>query len=206
MTYSTTNVYRMKQEIITFSKKISSRLPGTEQKFFADMLYGMLGSGSCLLSEIAHALHEDSRKINVVDRLSRHLAKGVQEKALLEYLRLVRNRVPEHPTVYLDDSDVVKPEGQRFEALGIVRDGSASTEKKNVYEKGYHVTEACAMTTSYQPLSIFSEIHSSREKDFTSINTVTFSAIDRAIALFQRCTFSMDRGYDDKKDLPEAAQ
>ena len=61
---------------------------------------------------------------------------------MLEYLRLVRNRVPEHPTVYLDDSDVVKPEGQRFEALGIVRDGSASTEKKNVYEKGYHVTEA----------------------------------------------------------------
>ena len=199
MTYSTTNVYRMKREIITFSKKISSRLPRTEQKFFADMLYGMLGSGSCLLSEIAHVLHEDSRKINVVDRLSRHLAKGVQEKALLDYLRLIQSRVPEQPTVYLDDSDVVKPEGQHFEALGIVRDGSASTEKKNVYEKGYHVTEACAMTASYQPLSFFSEIHSSREKDFTSINTVTFSAIDRAIAMFKRCTFSMDRGYDDNK-------
>ena len=123
MTYSTTNVYRMKREIITFSKKISSRLPRTEQKFFADMLYGMLGSGSCLLSEIAHALHEESHKINVVDRLSQHLAKSVQEEALLDYPRLVRNRVPEHPTVYLDDSDVVKPEGQRFEALGIVRDG-----------------------------------------------------------------------------------
>ena len=50
MTYSTTNVYRMKREIITFSKKISSCLPRTEQKFFTDMLYGMLGSGSCLLS------------------------------------------------------------------------------------------------------------------------------------------------------------
>ena len=72
MTYSTTKVYRMKREIITFSKTISSRLPRTEQKFFADMLYGMLGSGSCLLSEIAHALHEESRKINVVDRLSQH--------------------------------------------------------------------------------------------------------------------------------------
>ena len=98
------------------------------------MLYGMLGSGSCLLSEIAHALHEESRKINVVDRLSQHLAKGVQEEAPLEYLRLVRNRVPKHPTVYLDDSDVIKPEGQHFEALGIVRDGSASTENKNVYK------------------------------------------------------------------------
>ena len=97
--------------------------------------------------------------------------RAYRRKALLEYLRLVRNRVPEHPTVYLDDSDVVKPEGQRFEALGIVRDGSASTEKKNVYEKGYHVTEACAMTASYQPLSIFSEIHSSREKDFRQHRT-----------------------------------
>ena len=38
MTYSTTNVYRMKREIITFSKKISSCLPRTEQKFFTDML------------------------------------------------------------------------------------------------------------------------------------------------------------------------
>ena len=92
MTYSTTNVYRMKREIITFSKKISSRLPRTEQKFFADMLYGMLCSGSCLLSEIAHALHEDSRKINVVDRLSRHLAKGVQEKgSFLSLQNPVRN-------------------------------------------------------------------------------------------------------------------
>ena len=138
MIYSTTNVYRMKREIITFSKKISSCLPRTDQKFFADMLYGMLGSGSCLLSEIAHALHEESRKINVVDRLFQHLAKGVQEEALLDYLRLVRNRVPKHTTVYLDDSDVIKPEGQHFEALGIVRDGSASTENKNVYKKGWN--------------------------------------------------------------------
>ena len=79
MTYSTTNVYRMKREIITFSKKISSCLPRTEQKFFADMLYGMLGSGSCLLSEIAHALHEESRKINVVDRNTRGRSKTTEK-------------------------------------------------------------------------------------------------------------------------------
>ena len=151
MTYSTTNVYRMKREIITFSKKISSCLPRTEQKFFTDMLYGMLGSGSCLLSEIAHALHEESRKINVVDRLSQHLAKGVQEEALLDYLRLVRNRVPKHPTVYLDDSDVIKPEGQHFEALGIVRDGSASTENKNVYKTlNFFISAAMTFLTEMQ--------------------------------------------------------
>ena len=36
MTYSTTNVYRMKLEIITFSKNFSSCLPRTEQKFYND--------------------------------------------------------------------------------------------------------------------------------------------------------------------------
>jgi len=35
--------------------------------------------------------------------------------------------VPAQPAVLIDDSDVVKPDGYKFEALGIVRDGSEST-------------------------------------------------------------------------------
>ena len=199
MQYSTTNIYQMKREIIRFSGKISASLPRPEQKFFADMQYGILASKSCVLSEVAHALQEDNRKINVVDRLSRHLAKGTPQAAMNAYLKLVRRLLPSEPTVYIDDSDVVKPEGYHFEALGLVRDGSASTKDKTVYKKGYHVTEACAMTSSQQPISIFSELHSSKEKEFTSINDITFAAIDRAIALFKHCTFAMDRGYDDNK-------
>ncbi len=37
----------------------------------------------------------------------------------------------------IDDSDIVKPLGKRFEDLGIVRDGSSD---KKEYKKGYHVT------------------------------------------------------------------
>ena len=199
MLYSTTNVFRMKREILNYAEKISSRLSRPERKFFADMLFGMLASGSCMLSEIAHALREDAKKINVVDRLSRHLAEGTPEEALIDYLKLIRGRLPKNPVVYIDDSDVVKPKGYHFEAIGLVRDGSASTEGKAVYEKGYHVTEACAMTASYQPISIFSEIHSSMEKGFTSINHITMAAIDRAISMFGKCTFALDRGYDDNK-------
>ena len=199
MTNSTTNTYRMKREIIRFSEKISTPLARPERKFLADMLYGILASRSCLLSEIAHSLQENTRKINVVDRLSQHLAKGTPSTAQIAYLKIVRQMLPSEPTVYIDDSDVIKPEGYHFEALGLVRDGSASTKDKTVYQKGYHVTEACAMTANQQPVSIFSEVHSSREKNFTSINDVTFSAIDRAITWFKHCTFAMDRGYDDNK-------
>lgn len=199
MVYSTTDTYKMKREIIRFSEKISTPLKKPERKFFADMIYGLVASGSCLLSKIAHELHEDTRKVNIVDRLSRHLSDGIQEAARVEYLRQVRKLVPKEPIVYIDDSDVIKPDGYHFEALGVVRDGSESKENKNVYKKGYHVTEACVMTGNHQPVSLYSRIHSSKEKSFTSINNITFNAIDTATSMFRKCTFVMDRGYDDNK-------
>ena len=70
---------------------------------------------------------------------------------------------------------------------------------KNVYKKGYHVTEACALTATKHPVSIFSRIHSSAEKGYKSVNTITFDAIRQAAALFGKATFVMDRGYDDNK-------
>ena len=35
--------------------------------------------------------------------------------------------------------------------------------------------------------------------NFTSINDITFSAIERATVLFPTATFVLDRGYDDNK-------
>lgn len=199
MLNSTTNTYTLKREILTFSNKISRKLSKPDKKFTADMTYGILASKSCLLTDIVDQLHEDTKKINSVERLTRHLDKGTPKKALNTYLSTIRKWVPDEPVIFIDDSDVVKPDGYKFEALGIVRDGSKSTNTKNVYEKGYHVTEACALTKNNHPVSIFSEIHSSKEKNFTSINDVTFSAMERAKALFGKATFVMDRGYDDNK-------
>ena len=67
MSHSTTETYKMKREILTFCGKISERLRKPERKFFADMLYGILASGSCLLNEISQELHEGTKKINTVD-------------------------------------------------------------------------------------------------------------------------------------------
>lgn len=107
--------------------------------------------------------------------------------------------MPAAPVIHIDDSDVVKQDGYKFESLGIVRDGSESTSTKNVYKKGYHVTEACVLTTSNHPVSIFSKIHSSAEKGYKSANVITFEAMEQGAALFKRATFCMDRGYDDNK-------
>ena len=55
------------------------------------------------------------------------------------------------------------------------------------------------MTDSNHPASIYSRIHSSHEKEFTSMNHITFEAIDRSVKLLKNATFVMDRGYDDNK-------
>ena len=195
----TSNTYQMKREILTFSNKISRKLSKPEKKFTADMTYGMLASESCLLTDIVDQLHEPAKKVNSVERLTRHLNKGIQAGAQRSYLSMVRKWVPSEPVIHIDDSDVVKPGGYKFQDLGLVRDGSKSSDKKNVYEKGYHVTEACVITSSNHPVSIFSKIHSSKEKDFTSINDITFAAMERGRHLFGKATFVMDRGYDDNK-------
>ena len=146
MTHCTTNTYKMKREILNFVEKISANTYRPHKKFLADIIYGMLASGSCLLTEVAQELCEGSRKINVVDRLSRHLAEDDFSLAQNNYLESICKMVPDHPVIHIDDSDVVKPEGQQFESLGWVRDGSKSTKDKNVISKGYHVTEACVLT------------------------------------------------------------
>lgn len=196
---STSITYQMKREILNFSNKISAKLSRPERKFYSEMSYGMLASKSCLLTDITDQLHETSKKINVVDRLRKHLEKGVSIKARASYLQMVRKLVDDHPVIYIDDSDVIKPEGHKFESLCLVRDGSKSTANKTVYEKGYHVTEACVRTKNGQPVSIFSKIHSSAEKNFSSINKITFAAIKQGVALFKKATFILDRGYDDNK-------
>lgn len=71
MVHFTSNTYTLKRKIINFLNKISKRLSKPEKKFTADITYGMLASGSCLLTDVVDQLHEPSKKINIVDRLSR---------------------------------------------------------------------------------------------------------------------------------------
>ncbi len=107
MTNFTSNTYQMKREILTFSNKISRHLSKPDRKFTADMTYGMLSSGSCLLTDIVDQLHESSRKVNSVERLTRHLNRGIPAKTLKSYLSTIRKWVPSEPVIHIDDSDVI---------------------------------------------------------------------------------------------------
>ena len=194
----TTNNYEMKREIVNFSKKICQGASKPESKFVMDMIYGISKSKDILLSSIADTLDESIKKIYTIDRLSDNLNKDISSLIDLNYSNLVFNSLGDNPVFLVDDSDIIKPLGEKFEDLGLVRDGSS---KAKSIEKGYHHTEIVALTKNMkQPISIFSKIHSSSEKEYISANNVTFEGIDKVVELLNRNNkkgiFVNDRGYD----------
>lgn len=201
MNNCTMNTYEMKREIVNFSKKICKNSDKPTSKFASDMIYGILKSKDILLSSIADALQEKTKKANTIDRLSNNLALDLPESIDGAYKNLVMDTLGNNPVFLVDDSDVIKPLGKKFEDLGIVRDGSS---KNKSYEKGYHVTEIVGLTENMrQPISILSKIHSSTSKEYISANSVTFQAIDSICDLLDKRnlkgTFVNDRGYDNNK-------
>lgn len=194
----TTNNYEMKREIVNFSKKLSHGSDKPQAKFVLDMIYGISKSKDILLSSIAEALDEDIKKAYTIDRLSDNLVNDFSSCLDENYCNLALDSLGEHPVFLIDDSDIVKPLGEKFEDLGIVRDGSS---KKKSYEKGYHHTEIVGLTQNRkQPISIFSKIHSSTSKEYVSDNNVTFEGIDKVVRLLNKRNkkgiFVNDRGYD----------
>ena len=144
------------------------------------------------------ALNEHTKKCNTIDRLSTNLTMELDASIDTNYCNMVMDTLGERPVFLIDDSDIVKPSGNKIENLGIVRDGSS---KDKSYEKGYIHTEIVGLTqNNKQPISIYSKIYSSNEKEFISANKVTFDGLDKVVNLLNKRNrkgiFISDRGYD----------
>lgn len=194
----TTNTYEMKRDIVKFSNKLCKNSNKPETKFITDMIYGISKSKDILLSSIAEALNEDTKKAYTINRLSDNLVSDLSASIDVNYTNLVMDALGDTPVFLVDDSDIVKPLGEKFENLGIVRDGSS---RKKSYEKGYHHTEIVGLTKDMkQPISIFSKIHSSTQKEFISNNRITYEGLDKVVSLLDernlKGIFVNDRGYD----------
>ena len=192
---STTDVYTTKREVIHFSKSLVPKENRVESKFVTQTIYGLLKSGSTILKDIATALNEPIHIKNTIDRLSQNLRRQLSPDIQQNYTQKIVKALGKHPVILVDDSDVIKPHGEKFEALGQVRDGSSKGKK---IEKGYLVTEMVGLTANKkQPVSLVAHLHSSVEKDYKSTNEVLFQGLNRVIdCLSEKATFVFDRGYD----------
>ena len=124
MTNYTTLNSNLKRGILNFSEKISKKFSRPVMKFICNMIYGILASKSCLLSEIGRNLHESISIRKTVTRLSRNLNDFEDGEALFEeYLKAIKNRYNDKSILIIDGSDITKPASTKLEDLCEVRDG-----------------------------------------------------------------------------------
>ena len=110
----TTNTYEMKRDIVKFSKKLCKNSDKPETKFVTDMIYGISKSKDVLLSSIAEALNEDTKKAYTINRLSDNLVSDLSASIDDNYNNLVMDALGDTPVFLVDDSDIVKPLGEKF--------------------------------------------------------------------------------------------
>lgn len=198
----TTNTYEMKREIINFSKKISTSVNKSTQKFVMDIEYGLAKGGSCLISNIARSLEEDIKLNYTIDRLCDKLASlHPEDKTIIwnNYINEVKKNIDnDNPIAIFDDSDINKEYSSKLEDLDRVMD--ASSQDKRIVN-GYHVCEAVVLTKNQkQPLSVYSNIYSCKSENFESKNTYTLESINAVENVVgEKFTGIFDRGYDDNK-------
>lgn len=202
MTNYTTETYQMKRGIVNFCENISMGTYKRSQKLTSDIVYGILSSKSCLLSEISRKLKEKIKLCNTVDRLSNNLAnvdKEEIEKIKGNYYKEVMKYIPEEYVVVLnDDSDLNKEYSKKLEDLCIVRDASSQVER---YVNGYKVCEYTALSTKIKsPISLYSKVYSTTSDEFISENDETIKGEEEVIKILatqnKKPILVRDRGYD----------
>lgn len=196
MTNYTTLNSNLKRGILNFSEKISKKFSRPVMKFICNMIYGILASKSCLLSEIGRNLHESISIRKTVTRLSRNLNDFEDGEALFEeYLKAIKNRYNDKSILIIDGSDITKSASTKLEDLCEVRDGS--TGEIGI---GYHTIGAAVLSDRKLPYGVYSRIYSSGEKDFISEDNETLNCFGFLSRHFSKSNIrTMDRGYDCNK-------
>jgi hypothetical protein len=148
----------LKRDILNFTRKVTLGLSKPTHKFVTDMVYGIISSKSCKLSEIARSLKEDILLKKVVDRLGRNLgdiSESEEDAIISNYLTTVRSSLGSDTMLMIDGGDVTKPSSSKMEEIGSVYDGSTKT-----FADGYWTMGAVALSDKTQhPIPVYENLY-----------------------------------------------
>lgn len=186
---------KIKAQITRFAHRIAEGFKKPDQKFMAQMLYGIQASKDVKLSNIARALGEEIALIKTETRLSRNVSKEDWTEVLNR--RLVEQgacRIGPDTVLALDIGDIDKPYAKVMEHLAPVRDGSTG----EVRSDGYWTMQVLGADVEGEELvPLYGELYSQEADDFVSENRQIFKAIDTVVAVLgQRGIWVIDRGGD----------
>ena len=174
-----------------------------------EMIYGLIASSSCNLSEIGRNLKENVTLKALEKRLSRNLDEfnngkeaesiyeDVRNKIIFEnYENEIKNKIDEETVFCFDPGDLTKKWTTKFEGIDIIKDGSTGE-----YNPGYHMIEVAGLSKKEKlPIPVYTRLFSALEKGFISVNDEYLKAIEYLGNKYdKKGIFALDRGFDDVK-------
>ncbi len=203
-------ISNMEEKIKNFSKKISKGIDKKKKRdFILDMLYGLMASSSCFISEIARSLNEDITLRALEKRLARNLEEfnnGKEESSKYEDIRNkiifenyeneIVDKIDENTVFCFDPGDLTKEFTTKFEAIDTIKDGSTGE-----FKQGYHMIEVAGLTKKEKlPIPVYTRLFSAQEEGFVSVNDEYFKAIEYLGKKYdKKGIYALDRGFDDQK-------
>ena len=189
----------LKQDLTSFLSDTVFNVKASRpiKKFILDMLWGLLITGSTKISEIARALKENSHlmcsEVRLTTRLSNLTFKVFHDK-LCQYSLSNLSKLP--VMINVDESDIIKPYGFKFEDLSKIHDGSKEGRPK---AKGYRVTGIDSIGLNNTILPLVLNIYSNKTNEKFKIFNTTKTAnhlLDIFKFINDKCLVVLDRGYD----------
>lgn len=177
-----------KAELQSFLDPLVEGVSRPVAKLFFDLVYGLIRSGSSLVSLIARSLFQDGPIDTHEHRLTRAMSSADPkpiESALADFALGMSAGF-----LALDESDVQKPYGKAFQWLDDVMDGSDPGKKIG---KGYHVIGMASVSQRNQPIPFLLHAYSAKAEGFESQLKEHKKAFAKSAP---GLCLSMDRGYD----------
>ncbi len=192
---------KTKNQIKMFIEKISSDENKVTKRFIKEMMFGIMTSGSVLLTEIGRSLKEKISLKKLVERLSNNLKKDINfDRIENKYLENIKSEINEDTIIAVDDGDLTKEYAKKFEKMTWVKDGN---NKDKDCKLGYNTSNLFAVNVSKKCLELIpllGRLYSAYEENFKTPFEEVKVLIKRLVSIIGTAgIYVLDRGFDSQK-------
>lgn len=187
--------HNLKRQIKQYIDKKIQGLKKTKGRFVFDMIFGIIKSGDCKISNIGRALNEEKELRHTIKRLYNNInnydyTSEIEDALISSYQEFTSSTV-----LLLDFSDITKPYAQKMENLSTVRDGD-----KGTFGNGYNQIVVTATELGDENPSILANNLFSKESnpDVTSTD-VAIDILNKVTKVYgNKGIHTQDRYFDNK--------
>ncbi len=190
----------MQEKLSRFTDKVSRGMSRPVSKFIRDMLFGICGTGTASVFNIAKHTQDKTTTKKTSERFYRNLGReGLDSELRSALLDIVSSKIKNNSLIIVDESDIEKLYAKKMEGLKLVHNGSKAEQTQ-----GYNQLNILACVESgdaYNLLPVSSDLISTA----LELDSTKQILQDRLVEINLKCNgrgiFVFDRGYDDRNTI-----